>query len=76
MLAGYSVSKDPKTLASAEEMNKVNRIADTDWLAEAEATKDVKALRALYTRARAQGAPAEVLELVKNRAESLGKQDS
>ena len=76
MLAGYSVSKDPKTLASAEEMNKVNRIADTDWIAEANSTQDVKALRALYTRARAQGAPAEVLELVKNRAESLGKQDS
>lgn len=76
MLAGYSVSKDPKTLASAEEMDKVNRIADTDWIAEANALEDVKQLRALYTRARAQGAPAEVLDMVKARAESLSRKDS
>jgi hypothetical protein len=62
--------------ASRQEMEKVQRIDQTDWIAEANSTQDVKALRALYTRARAQGAPAEVLELVKNRAESLGKQDS
>ena len=76
MLAGYSVSKDHKTLASAEEMDKVNRIADTDWLAEANTIEDVKQLRALYTRARAQGAPAEVLDMVKARAESLSGKDS
>lgn len=76
MLAGYSVSKDPKTLASAEEMDKVNRIEATDWIAEANALTDVKALRSLYTRARAQGAPAEVLEMVKARAECIGQQDS
>ena len=76
MLAGYSVSKDPKTLASAEEMDKVNRIADTDWIAEANALEDVKQLRSLYTRARAQGAPAEVLDMVKARAESLSGKDS
>jgi hypothetical protein len=73
-LANMNLSGNKR--ASRQEMEKVERIDQTDWLAEAEATKDVKALRALYTRARAQGAPAEVLELVKSRAESLGKQDS
>ena len=76
MVCGYSVSKDGKTLASAEEMDKVNRIADTDWIAEANALEDVKQLRSLYTRARAQGAPAEVLDMVKARAESLSGKDS
>jgi hypothetical protein len=73
-LANMNLSGNKR--ASRQEMEKVQRIDQTDWIAEANSTQDVKALRALYTRARAQGAPAEVLELVKNRAESLGKQDS
>ena len=48
----------------------------TDWIAEANALEDVKQLRSLYTRARAQGAPAEVLDMVKARAESLSGKDS
>lgn len=76
MVMGYSASKDGKTLASAEEMDKVNRINSTDWIAEADSLTDVKQLRALYTRARAQGAPAEVLDRVKARAESLSGKDS
>ena len=62
--------------ASRQEMEKVNRIDATDWIAEANGLTEVKALRSLYTRARAQGAPAEVLEMVKARAESIGQQDS
>lgn len=62
--------------ASRQEMEKVNRIEATDWITEANALADVKALRSLYTRARAQGAPAEVLEMVKARAELIGQQDS
>ena len=62
--------------ASRQEMEKVNRIDATDWIAEANGLTEVKALRSLYTRARAQGAPVEVLEMVKARAESIGQQDS
>ena len=60
---------------SRQEMEKVEK-NDTDWIAEANALEDVKQLRALYTRARAQGAPAEVLDMVKARAESLSGKDS
>lgn len=68
MLAGYSVSKDPKTLASAEEMSKLNRIADTDWLGLADTLTDVDELRQHYARAKASGVHPEVLERIKERA--------
>ena len=70
MLAGYAVSKNGQ-LASAEEMDKVNRIAATDWLAEAEGILNVDDLRSLYTRAKSQGAPKEVLERLKDYASAL-----
>ena len=73
-LANMNLSGNKR--ASRQEIEKVNRIADTDWIAEAEALTDVKQLRSLYTRARAQGAPAEVLDRVKARAESLSGKDS
>ena len=73
-LANMNLSGNKR--ASRQEIEKVNRIADTDWIAEANALADVKQLRALYTRARAQGAPAEVLDMVKARAESLSGKDS
>jgi hypothetical protein len=73
-LANMNMSGNKR--ASRQEIEKVNRIADTDWIAEANALKDVKQLRALYTRARAQGAPAEVLDMVKARAESVSGKDS
>jgi hypothetical protein len=73
-LANMNLSGNKR--ASRQEIEKVNRIADTDWIAEADGLTDVKQLRALYTRARAQGAPAEVLDRVKARAESLGVKDS
>ena len=73
-LANMNLSGNKR--ASRQEIEKVNRIADTDWIAEANALEDVKQLRSLYTRARAQGAPAEVLDMVKARAESLSGKDS
>lgn len=73
-LANMNLSGNKRS--SRQEIEKVNRIADTDWIAESNALTDVKKLRALYTRARAQGAPAEVLDMVKARAESLGSKDS
>lgn len=70
MLAGYAVSKNGE-LASAQEMDKVNRILATDWIAEAQGILNVNDLRSLYTRAKAQGAPAEVLEQLKDYANAL-----
>ncbi len=69
-LSNMAMSGNKRT--SREEMDKVNRIEATDWIAESEATSDVKVLRNLYTRARAQGAPKEVLDKVKARAEHIG----
>ena len=57
--------------ASREEMDKVNRIAEMDYLAEAEKTNSVDDLRKLYTLAMANGAPAEVLGRLKDRATEL-----
>jgi hypothetical protein len=73
-LANMNLSGNKRS--SREEMQKVNRIEATDWMAEVEAAKDKDALRQLYTRARAQGASKEVLDVVKARAESLDSQDS
>lgn len=73
-LANMNLSGNKR--ASRQEMQKVEKIANTDWIAEANAITDVNALRQLYTRARAQGAPSEVLEMVKARAESLDSKDS
>lgn len=72
-LANMNLSGNKRT--SRQEMQKVEKIANTDWIAEANAITDVNALRQLYTRARAQGAPSEVLEMVKARAESLDSKD-
>ena len=57
--------------ASREEMAKVNRIADMDYLADAEKITTVEDLRRLYTLAMANGAPAEVLGRLKDRAAEL-----
>jgi hypothetical protein len=59
--------------ASREEMQKVERVAQaaTDWIAEAQGILNVNDLRNLYTRAKAQGAPADVLEQLKDYANAL-----
>jgi hypothetical protein len=58
---------------SREEMEKVERVAQpaTDWIAEAQGILNVNDLRNLYTRAKAQGAPADVLEQLKDYANAL-----
>lgn len=68
-LANMSLSGNKR--ASRSEMDKVNRIDSTDWLAELEKASDIKSARALYARAMSQGAPAEVLERMKAHGESL-----
>lgn len=57
--------------ASREEMEKVNRIDAMDYLAEAEKATTVDDLRRLYTLAMANGAPAEVLGRLRDRANEL-----
>jgi len=57
--------------ASREEMQKVERVTQTDWITEAQGILNVNDLRNLYTRAKAQGAPAEVLEQLKDYANAL-----
>jgi hypothetical protein len=66
---GMSGNKRP----SREEMEKVERVAQpaTDWIAEAQQILNVNDLRNLYTRAKAQGAPADVLEQLKDYANAL-----
>lgn len=61
--------------ASREEMSKVNRIADTDWEAQASKITDVGGLRWLYSQAKVSGAPAEVLERLADRAKQLNPAD-
>jgi hypothetical protein len=57
--------------SSREEMSKVNRIAETDWEAQAAKLTDVGGLRWLYSQAKASGAPADVLERLADRARQL-----
>jgi len=69
-LAGWAANKDATTLASAEEMQKVERGVrpSRDWLGEADKlalTYDVDGLRLLYTDAVAAKVSAEVLAKIK-----------
>lgn len=75
-LCGYAANKEPKTLASREEMQKVERVTERDFVTEASKLTDVEGLRFLYAQAKAAGAPQGVLEKVKARGESLGSKDS
>ena len=68
-LANMAMSGNKR--ASREEMAKVVRVEQTDWLALAEGILNVDDLRNLYTRAKAQGAPIEVLEKLKDYASAL-----
>jgi hypothetical protein len=73
MVAGYSMNKDPNTLASREEMQKV---ASQDWIGQADSLTDVDALRDLYTQAKAKNAPKEVLDRIRERAESIAESET
>ena len=57
--------------ASRSEMEKVNNLADRDWVAEADKITDVTGLRWLYAQAKGAGASAEQLERIQSRAEIL-----
>lgn len=61
--------------SSREEMAKVERGVTpkpvTDWVAKADAAKDIDKIRLVYASAKAQGAPKEVLARIKARGESL-----
>ena len=73
MVMGYAMNKDPKTLASREEMEKVERTSQAidNWLVEADKITDVAGLRWLYAKARAEGASPDVLERIQSRAKLL-----
>ena len=68
-LANMNMSGNKR--ASREEMSKVNRIAETDWDAQASKITDVGGLRWLYSQAKVSGAPADVLERLAERAKQL-----
>lgn len=69
MVMGYAMNKDPRTLASREEMEKVER-GSTNWLQEADKITDIAGLRWLYAKAKSENASTEILE----RLEARGKQ--
>jgi hypothetical protein len=63
---GYTGAKSP----SREEMEKVERASDRDWLSESKGL-DTDGLRKLWTDARASGAPAEVLKKIEAKANAV-----
>ena len=85
MVMGYAMNKDPKTLASREEMEKVERssavevmhqFGQRDWKKDADTLNDVEALRTLWANAKAKKAPASVLDYIKERANALSDNSS
>jgi len=74
-LGGYSASKELGSLASREEMEKVERgITPTptrNWVGEADLLDSVDDLRLLWNEAKANKAPAAILLKVKARADQV-----
>ena len=64
----FTGSKRP----SAEEMSKVARHENRDWLAEAKAVTDVDALRLMWGQAKQAGASKDILSKLEARADELG----
>ena len=62
--------------ASREEIEKVIRIEQTDWLGDADRITNVDDLRHLYSRAKASGVHVEVLERIKDKANALSSAGS
>lgn len=81
MIMGYSMNKDPKTLASREEMQKVNRVADhatpqvthshLDYLAKLDELTSKVEIRQLYADAQRSQAPKEVLDKIADKGKTL-----
>jgi hypothetical protein len=69
MVMGYSMNKEPNSLASREEMQKVVR-AQKDFIAEADKLSDKEQLRLLWAEAKASGASSDILDRIQSRATS------
>lgn len=68
-LANMALSGNKR--ASREEMQKVTRVESRDFIKESEAIMDKDTLRALYGQAKASGVPKQVLDKLRDRAETL-----
>ncbi len=64
---GYTGAKS----ASREEMEKVERGTNMDWLAESEKAKTKEELRFIWNKARSAGASDEVLAKIQDKADGL-----
>ena len=62
--------------ASRQEVEKVVRVEQADYLAQADTLTDVDALRQLYARAKAASVHPEVLERIKERASAVSSPSS
>jgi hypothetical protein len=71
MVMGYAMNKDPRTLASREEMAKANKGPVSPWLAQADSISDIEELRRIYANAKAAGAPESILQVIQQRAAAL-----
>lgn len=71
MVAGYSMNKDPNSLASRQEIEKVERISNRDWVADADKITDIVGLRWLYAEAKSAGVSQELLERIESRGKVL-----
>lgn len=69
-LANWNGNKNQKSLASREEMMKVER-AEQDWRLIADGLSDIVELRRVYADARKLGASAEVLKYIEEKANGL-----
>lgn len=68
-LANMNLSGNKR--ASREEMQKVERVENRDWLAEADSIDDVKQLRVLWAHAKQAGADKKILKQLEDRARGL-----
>ena len=68
-LANMNLSGNKR--ASREEMQKVERVENRDWFAEADSIEDVKQLRVLWAHAKQAGADKKILKQLEDRARGL-----
>jgi hypothetical protein len=67
MVAGYAMNKDATTLASREELEKVERVtqhATLDWMAKLDEMDTKAEVRGLYAEALRNQAPKQVLDAI------------
>ena len=72
-LANMNLSGNKR--ASREEMLKVERVENRDWMAEADKLDDVKQLRVLWAHAKQAGADKAILKKLEARASELGNSE-